>query len=444
MTGKDFDRKIGNALRDYRERPPEELFARIESSLAAGTATPTPIPVPKRKTWPAAVRYAVAAAILAGAIILPTVKLSESDVAGIRIANNTDSATHKTERNDANDIRQVAVEEMLQPEQQVSTNTGYTKKAGTETAIAPEILQPAETAADTSVPETKATEAPALKALPDNTEQKRREDRPARYDYEVRRRADAYWDDLVAQHTAKGKENVPGFSASLYAGNAGLATGDMRTGNPDMALRSGMLITQSYDNGSSQHFGLSDAHGKPAQTPTEPAAPADIDLRHAMPVTVGLSLSIPVAERLAIVTGLNYTYLYSSNTQKSGTENGNVTRELHYLGIPIGVSYTVFRTGGFNFYVQGGGMIEKGIAWKEKISIATTEDSGAETFDRHIRGVQWSVNATAGVSYNFTRHVGLYLEPGVSYYFPSKYQPANYRTENPTNFSLKAGIRFGL
>lgn len=52
MTDKDFDKRIGDALRGYEEEPPRELFQRIEETLAAlsscskelaGAAPPTDI-----------------------------------------------------------------------------------------------------------------------------------------------------------------------------------------------------------------------------------------------------------------------------------------------------------------------------------------------------------------------------------------------------------------
>ena len=38
MTDKDFDKRIGDALRGYEEEPPRELFQRIEETLAAAGA----------------------------------------------------------------------------------------------------------------------------------------------------------------------------------------------------------------------------------------------------------------------------------------------------------------------------------------------------------------------------------------------------------------------
>ena len=59
MTDKDFDKRIGDALRGYEEEPPRELFQRIEETLAAAGAAPR-----KRQRIRHAYGYAVAAALL--------------------------------------------------------------------------------------------------------------------------------------------------------------------------------------------------------------------------------------------------------------------------------------------------------------------------------------------------------------------------------------------
>ena len=128
-----------------------------------------------------------------------------------------------------------------------------------------------------------------------------------------------------------------------------------------------------------------------------------------------------------------------------GVELTHLTqKQADYIGVPVGLTYTFYRAGGFGFYVQGGGMVEKGVAWRETQGFADAGDSGRESTLRRIKGVQFSVSAAAGVSYNFNRHIGLYVEPGVGYYFRQKDQPASYRTVHPTSFSVKVGVRFGL
>ena len=57
---------------------------------------------------------------------------------------------------------------------------------------------------------------------------------------------------------------------------------------------------------------------------------------------------------------------------------------------------------------------------------------------------QWSVNAAAGLQFNFSSLVGLYVEPGVSYYFDDGSSLKTIYKEKPLNFNLNLGIRLSL
>ena len=56
--------------------------------------------------------------------------------------------------------------------------------------------------------------------------------------------------------------------------------------------------------------------------------------------------------------------------------------------------------------------------------------------------VNWIVS---GMEYRFGKgkNVGLYLEPGITYYFDSDL-PASIRTDHPLQFEAQAGVRFHL
>lgn len=57
---------------------------------------------------------------------------------------------------------------------------------------------------------------------------------------------------------------------------------------------------------------------------------------------------------------------------------------------------------------------------------------------------QCSVNASAGMQFNLSSVVGLYVEPGVSYYFDNGSSVSNIYKEKPLNFNLEFGLRFSL
>ena len=54
---------------------------------------------------------------------------------------------------------------------------------------------------------------------------------------------------------------------------------------------------------------------------------------------------------------------------------------------------------------------------------------------------QFSVLGAVGAQYNLSRRVGVYVEPGVSYYFDDGSSLATLRKEHPCGFTLQAGLR---
>ncbi len=449
MTEKEFDRKIGNSLRDYREPPPEALFTRIERTLAETGAADT-LPH-RRRPLPHAYRYGIAAAVLLVAMLtvlrLARPTLPSDEVAQEQLLLRPNGSIRHSDRPAA----PVAV-----PEQKSAPEATRGNAPAHDDVPAIQGIPAAEKddAPTTTlpVPEARPVTEAAVSGESDATGTDRRPGRgrrrPPRTAYDRRTPSGAgasvpVRERMVAAGDFKAGRRGRQLSGTVYAGNFGTLNGHAVTHNPDMAAAAGMLVKQTSDGGMTLQSGLHEENGRPLRVPKGPVS-EEVRLQHRMPLNVGLSLSIPLNDRLALTTGLNYSYLYSSSDQSLSSGTVHVTRELHYVGLPVGLAYTFYRTGAFGLYIQGGGMMEKGVAWRETQRFADTGDSGRESTVRDIRGIQFSVNAAAGISYDFSRHVGLYVEPGVTYYFAQKDQPASYRTVHPTSFSLKVGVRFGI
>ena len=58
--------------------------------------------------------------------------------------------------------------------------------------------------------------------------------------------------------------------------------------------------------------------------------------------------------------------------------------------------------------------------------------------------LQWSAQAAAGVEYDITPSLGLYLEPGVTHHFDNHSSVENIYKDKPWNFSLNFGFRINL
>lgn len=155
-----------------------------------------------------------------------------------------------------------------------------------------------------------------------------------------------------------------------------------------------------------------------------------VEVTHRIPLSIGGEVAIGLGEHLNLHTGLVYTYL------RSDFNTPGMRQQLHYLGVPAAVSYAFFRTSLVDFYARGGGMIEKGIHGVRKDPAGNTQ--------LKLGGVQPSLAASVGIEVVLAGSTGLYFEPGVVYYPNMENQPANYRTDHPVTFSMRAGIRLNI
>lgn len=174
------------------------------------------------------------------------------------------------------------------------------------------------------------------------------------------------------------------------------------------------------------------------------------DFDHKLPLSIGFMLRKEFSSFFSVETGLSYTYL-SSNMSRSARKDQNTyvtqkgTQQLHYLGIPINAIGKLWGNKQWSVYLSAGGMVEKGLGMKQTIrSYAGSEKIMTENINKQwLKGVQWSLNGSVGVSFNLTPAWSIYLEPRISYYFDND-QPFSIRTEKSTLFNLTGGVRLNL
>lgn len=169
---------------------------------------------------------------------------------------------------------------------------------------------------------------------------------------------------------------------------------------------------------------------------------------HKIPVKVGLTARYNITGRLGVETGLTYSVLSSSvkiGNSETGKNWSTGSQTLHYLGIPLNISFNILNSRYVNIYVTGGGMMEKSISGSIK-----TDEYVDGKFDRTLttnispKGLQWSVNAAAGVQANILPQLGFFVEPGVSHHFKNSSRVRSIYTDKPTDFSLGFGLRYSF
>ena len=151
--------------------------------------------------------------------------------------------------------------------------------------------------------------------------------------------------------------------------------------------------------------------------------------KHHLPIRFGLSVQYQLNNHLALHSGISYTCLYSEFSIPL-YQNISYDQKLHYLGIPLGVTWQLWSSNRFHFYLSGGMMLEKCVS-------ADLEGVGKVS----KKPWQWSVDAAAGAEYTFTRQLGFYLEPSLGYYFDDGTSLEHYYKKHPVAPSIEFGLR---
>lgn len=153
-----------------------------------------------------------------------------------------------------------------------------------------------------------------------------------------------------------------------------------------------------------------------------------VDIKHHQPISFGLSVRKNLPKGFSLETGVTYTML-SSDVKLSGS-NAMKDQKLHYIGIPLRANWNFVNKKLFTLYLSAGGAVEKcvyGELADEKLT---------------VNPLQLSVMGAVGAQINATKRLGIYVEPGVAYFFNDGSGVQTIRKETPCNFNLQAGVRY--
>ncbi|MGM9741997.1 MAG: outer membrane beta-barrel protein [Candidatus Cryptobacteroides sp.] len=169
------------------------------------------------------------------------------------------------------------------------------------------------------------------------------------------------------------------------------------------------------------------------------------EYNHRIPVKLGLNARYGFG-RFGVEAGVAYSILSSDlKAGEEGTSWSKGTQTLHYIGIPVNLSFNIFDSRYFTLYVSGGGMGE--LCAKGRVKKDEYENGAyARSTNSAIRPkeIQWSVNAAAGFQVNILKQLGFYVEPGVSHRFDNGSKVRSIYTDKPTDFSLGFGLRYNF
>lgn len=169
------------------------------------------------------------------------------------------------------------------------------------------------------------------------------------------------------------------------------------------------------------------------------------EYKHRLPVRVGLNVAYRLTDRLSVESGVSYTRL--SSDMKDGTKDNysSGSQKLDYIGVPLNVKYSAFAYRRLSLYASAGLLTEKCVSGKATHEyVISGEKKKRETEDVAAKPWQLSVNAALGAQFDVLRNVGVYVEPGVSYYFDDRSPLSTIYKEKPLNFNLNLGVRYTI
>ena len=439
MSNQDWTSKLQEQLADYQEPVSHDLWAGIEQSLAHSETVKKPRIV-YFKRWSAA-----AAAVALLGIGGSYVYLHQEDVE----KGNLQLASHAVSTAVSQNAPSHAVSADLQSAASVSTavnqntpshvvsadlqsaaskrNMGnaLVEESENEISLLAENSDPAE-----SVSEDKATDSSTdYKTLTRSSDHK-----------VLNRSTDNYAAAYASQsyHFEKNEE-VSGWSMQLYAENLtpslGGVNSDASGGYNDFSYGTmaepmpGVIPDPAVGGIYGEEYLL--ASYKAIQRKQQ------VNAKHHAPVSVGLQVAFGIAPRLSLSTGMVYTRTSSDFYPYAPSSSYNVHQVLHYVGIPVGLNYEFWQSGGFHAYVVAGAEADYNVK-------NDTDEDGTKKENAKRDRVQFSGKASLGAQYDITPKVGLYIEPGAKYYFDNGSHVENTFKDKKLNFNLQFGLRFNL
>lgn len=160
------------------------------------------------------------------------------------------------------------------------------------------------------------------------------------------------------------------------------------------------------------------------------------ETKHHQPISVGMQVGFHLLPKMKLSTGLVYTKVSSDFISGVSDTRTVSTQDLHYIGIPLNLSYSVWEYKGLHTYVTAGG--------EGAVNVKNHTETDGEVKESKCDKMQWSTNASVGIQYDFIPQLGVYVEPGMKYYFDNGSQIENIFKDKKLNFNIQFGLRFNI
>lgn len=422
----DWTDTLKQKMAGYEERPSDELWAALSERAGLQESRRKVIPV---WFW----GLSAAAALMAGIFVVT--KVNDKSVNALGGITADVAVSEPVDAEVSEPVERTLAEDLAEVKSRKAKSALIAEAVPVESSVGAGVIEDSAESAETSVPENQDVDAvlveSSVSAVAEDVTSVNAEEQAA-----------MSWDEYLKEtpsEKARARRSG-GFSAGILAGGAvgGNTFGSKPTAmvmgaNP---LAAGVTKTDWIDKDSKAS----------AIVYNQPEVQEEYS--HKIPVKVGLTARYNITGRLGVETGLTYSILSSSvktGNSETGKNWSTGSQTLHYLGIPLNISFNILNSRYVNIYVTGGGMMEKSISGSIKTD-EYVDGKFARTLKTNIspKGLQWSVNAAAGVQANILPQLGFFVEPGVSHHFKNGSRVRSIYTDKPTDFSLGFGLRYSF
>lgn len=162
---------------------------------------------------------------------------------------------------------------------------------------------------------------------------------------------------------------------------------------------------------------------------------------HDKPITLGLAVNKNIGKHWSLETGLQYSYLKSYFTLGTGNYRVDKEQKLHYIGIPVKLSYQFMAYKKLSAYGSAGASIQIPLSGNTYADYVVGGKSGYTTDWKTTSSIQWAVNTNIGIQYQFAPKLTLFVEPTLNWYIPNGSEVKNTWTERPFTLTVPFGIR---
>ena len=237
----------------------------------------------------------------------------------------------------------------------------------------------------------------------------------------------AQWAELERQDRQEGQKKNRSLSVGLQSSGGSLASASSRS----RTLIQGQLtgLGDNWNVSGSQFTGFSSGTELEEKT------------RYDVPLRAGVTIFLPLNERVSIGAGLAFTLLHFSSTLSSSPSSMYKDTRYRYLGIPLTLRCRLFSGEWGSLYGTAGVEADCLLKGWSTVRIMDNEPT-VSTFSEHP--LQFSARFGAGYEYNIFRRWGIYAEASMDYYFKNNSTLDSYYMQQPLAPTVTLGIHYTL